>query len=841
MMVPAAPEPHDVKVSMSTAAVLRTRALLLLVSVGVSTAPPALAVPAPGDPALPAEALVLSIANRARRAAVPTDPVQAEVVAGTWAAPQPGTAVRLPDGSERRWQAAPLKDGRLEVRGAAGGYAYVPVTAAAERVMVLEASGYGMVSVNGEPRVGDAYGLGFGRIPVRLRAGVNDLLFLLGRGGLTVRLTPPKADAVLNLADVTAPDLLAGRPVDAEYAAVVLNTTAETADALAIEATIPGGDPVRTPVPALPPLGVRKVGFRVRGPAPADNEARPIALRLLRRDGPDWRELDAGQVKGTVRSPERLHKRTFRSRIDGSVQYYALLPATGGGPDKPGLVLTLHGAGVEAAGQAASYTAKPGLHLVAPTNRRPFGFDWEDWGRLDALEVLDLARHELNTDPRRTYLTGHSMGGHGAWHLGVTYPDRFAAVGPSAGWVSFRSYAGGPRAANPSPEQEMLLRATNPSDTLALARNLTPTGVYVLHGSADDNVPVGEARTMRKALAEFHPDFAYHEEPGVGHWWGKPGVSGAACVDWPPLFDFFARHALPEPAAVREVEFRTADPGVSAWCHWAGVEAQERPLLVSTVRLRHDPAKRRFACTTENVARLALDFAHLPPGQPLRVELDGQTLADVAWPAEGSWLYLARSGGRWGVIPPPGPGVKGPQRGGPFKAAFDNRVVFVYGTHGTPAENAWALAKARYDAEQFWYRGNGSIDVVPDTTFDPAAEPDRNVVLYGHADGNAAWAPLLGDGPVQVRRGAVRVGDREEGGDGWACLFVRPRPGSARALVAAVAGTGLPGLRLTDRLPYLSSGVGYPDWLVLGAAGVRGAGYFGGDWAVAAGESAWAK
>ena len=22
--------------------------------------------------------------------------------------------------------------------------------------------------------------------------------------------------------------------------------------------------------------------------------------------------------------------------------------------------------------------------VVAPTNRRPFGFDWQDWGRLDA-------------------------------------------------------------------------------------------------------------------------------------------------------------------------------------------------------------------------------------------------------------------------------------------------------------------------------------------------------------------------------------------------------------------------------------------------------------------------
>src|SRR5581483_1069083 len=152
---------------------------------------------------------------------------------------------------------------------------------------------------------------------------------------------------------------------------------------------------------------------------------------------------------------------------------------------------------------------------------------------------------------------------------------------------------------------------------------------------------------------------------------------------------------------------------------------------------------------------------------------------------------------------------------------------------------AWALAKARFDAEQFWYRGNGSVDVIPDTAFDPAKEPDRSVVLYGHADMNAAWKSLLGAAPVAVGRDRLSVGDREEKGDDLACLLVYPRPGSDRASVGVVAGTGLHGLRLTDRLPYFSSGAEYPDWTVLDPKGVRGAGYFGNDWKPAAGESVW--
>ena len=85
------------------------------------------------------------------------------------------------------------------------------------------------------------------------------------------------------------------------------------------------------------------------------------------------------------------------------------------------------------------------------------------------------------------------------------------------------------------------------------------------------------------------------------------------------------------------------------------------------------------------------------------------------------------------IVPSERSAQKGPQRYGPFKEVFRNHVVLVYGTHGTAEENAWALARARYDAETFWYRGNGSIDVLSDRTFNPAHELDRNVVLYGNA------------------------------------------------------------------------------------------------------------
>ncbi|MGC8785782.1 MAG: hypothetical protein ACP5RN_15555, partial [Armatimonadota bacterium] len=69
---------------------------------------------------------------------------------------------------------------------------------------------------------------------------------------------------------------------------------------------------------------------------------------------------------------------------------------------------------------------------------------------------------------------------------------------------------------------------------------------------------------------------------------------------------------------------------------------------------------------------------------------------------------------------------------------------------------------------------------------------------------------------------------------------------SATALVGAVAGTGVAGMRLTDRLPYFTAGAGVPDCLVLstdmltkGIEGVLAAGFFGADWGVQSGEFVW--
>ncbi len=822
----------------------------------------ALALPADAADAPPdltmSECLVLPPVGRHERSPIRTDAVEARIVSGAWVPPAEGDKVTVPGGSEVAWLAAKAgEDGWIGHAALGGGYAFWRVEADAERVMLLEASGHSLVYVNGEARAGDPYGYGFMRLPVALRQGSNDLLFFVQRGRVRAKLSAPPAPVFIDMGDSTLPDLVAGERTTTYAGVVVVNASREWAKNVQLRVRCDGltneygENLVGIPVPPIPPLTCRKVALTLKDRMTRREDV--VSTEFFLAPAPDGlTDPTVHTAELRVRAPGDARKVTFLSDIDGSVQYFGFRAAAAAdGAAQPALFLTLHGASVEGIRQAAAYQPKDWGHVVAPTNRRPFGFDWEDWGRLDALEVLHLARRRWNTDPLRTYLTGHSMGGHGTWQLAAHYPDRFAAIAPSAGWVSFASYRGHSTVAEGAGTSGILQRAAAASDTLQLSQNYLHHGVYVLHGDQDDNVPVTEARTMRSHLGGYHADFVYYERPGAGHWWGDE------CMDWPPIFEFFRWHTIPETATVRRIEFATINPGLSSACHWAAVEAQERAMAPSSIRVRLDDKSGAISVDVQNASRLRLDLDLLPMqegvfpwGREVTIRVGDQSLS---WSLpEGSLpgpVWLTRADGAWTLsATAPSLSLKGPHRAGPFKDAFRHRMMFVYGTKGTDEENTWAAAKARYDAETWWYRGNGAVDVVRDVDFDPAAARDRGVVLYGHAEMVSNWDALVGPTPIVVRRGEVRVGDRKLAGDDLACMFLRPRPDSERASVAVIAGSGMKGLRLTDRMPWFVSGAGFPDCLVVGAdmlmrggEAVRAAGFFGVDWSVERGEFAFSE
>ncbi len=805
---------------------------------------------------------------RIGRGLLNADPVQSAVINGRWQAPSAGERFPNPENPAVTdvWvEVRANTNGWFEPPAMRGGdYFYTTVNSRTERVMVLVAQGDSMVFVNGEPHAGDLYQYGYLKIPILLKAGINEFLFQCGRGRLRSELVEPKGPLFFDLSDPTLPDLVAGQRPPTWGAIVAINATTNWQRNLLVTSQIDRGKSLTTMMPAIPPLSSRKLAIQIEGRVIRTNDPGTLHVALIQRDRHRDNAWDKTETKLRIRTAEQTRRVTFQSQIDGSVQYYALKLAKPAMPEvrSPALFLALHGASVEASGHVDAYSSKTWGHIVGPSNRRPYGYDWEDWGRMDALEVLELAQRTLQTDPQRVYLTGHSMGGHGTWHIGGLYPDRFAAIGPSAGWISFQNLGG--RRTNAvtrvSPVEKLFNRASNIGDTFGWGTNFLHQGVYIVHGDADDNVPVGQARAMRDYLTKFHHDFLYHEQRGAGHWWEASDEPGAECVDWAPMFDLFAKRSIPDLQSVRHVQFTTANPGVSSTCDWVAIESQLTNLEPSHVDIQLDPWSHRFIGKTFNVARLRLDLESAPKAESLRVELDGQPYEKIPWPAKNH-LWFERRSGIWIPAREVSKADKGPQRYGPFKEAFQHRMIFVYATHGTPEENAWAFAKARFDAESFYYRGNGAVDILPDSEFNPNTEPDRCVILYGNADSNRAWDALLSKSPVQVHRGSLSVNGREKKGSNLACVFLRPRPGSNIASVAVVSGTGAVGQRAADRLPYLSPGIEFPDLTVVSANTLPGplpsdgrasapsalsnstplvcAGFFGSNWSLDTGEVVW--
>lgn len=127
---------------------------------------------------------------------------------------------------------------------------------------------------------------------------------------------------------------------------------------------------------------------------------------------------------------------------------------------------------------------------------------------LDVMAVLALMKRDFNVDADRTYLIGQSMGGGGTWHLGMKYPEVWAALAPMAPAI----YS--------SP------------DAVIAARDLP---VMVIHGDADETVDVEISRRWVAEMRELGMEHVYIEVPGGSH-------ASAGRENIHEVFAFLSRH-----------------------------------------------------------------------------------------------------------------------------------------------------------------------------------------------------------------------------------------------------------------------------------------------------------
>lgn len=708
-------------------------------------------------------------------------------------------------------------------------YLYVTYQSNKAQTAILNTRGSSSVLVNGEPHSGDLYASGWLHIPVSLKKGLNEFYIRSGFGTVAALVFADKKVS-LNTEDPTLPVLVAGQDNSSKKGAVVvINNTNKPLNAASIKAVVNGKE-VSTTVPSIPAMSSRKVAFDFDASALTAKGKYAVALTLLQNN----KTTDQHQVDIEVVNEGESYSNTFVSNIDGSLQYYGVTPQKSADKSNSALFLSVHGAGVEAIGQARAYRPKDWGTLITATNRRPRGFNWEDWGRLDALEVLNIGKQSFKPDPLKVYLTGHSMGGHGTWFLGATYADQWAAIAPCAGYPTLKEYGSHDGKIPDSTEsiiEQTLLRAGNQSDVVKLAQNYKPLGVYIFHGDSDRVVSVNYARQMRKVLGEFHADFAYNEYPGGSHWFGDHSV------DWDPLFSFFKSHSRPVDSAVNNIDFKTSSPGISATYRWATIYQQLQPLSFSRIQLVRNLQNRQISGKTDNIKILKLALNQFSKGSNISIRLDSLNTLSYTTQSDADSIYLEKNEAAWAFTKAPGLREKGPHRYGTLKEGFNNQMVFVYGTKGTKVENEWAFNKARLDAENWYYRGNGAVDIITDKEYNTGNYANRGVVLFGNAETNSAWAGLLSDAPITVTRNRIVAAGKNWQGDDLGAYFVWPLKSNPKASVAVVTGTGIKGLNAANANQYFAGGSGFPDYMIFrlgmlksGAEGVEAAGFFNNQW-----------
>lgn len=793
------------------------------------------------------EALAIKIETPNRHSLSQQDPIEYSIVTDSWKRPKVGQHLNDNDTLSKWVSINTNNNGWFNDENLKGGYLYYNYNSTSDKIMLLEAHNYYNVFVNGEPRIGNVYGnkvnyevwepnFIYSYLPVKIKKGNNNFLFQVNNGNMKAVLHEIKADAFFNVYDNTLPDLMKNESYNKFGGIVVINAKDQILKNAKIKVISSDGTETITNVPQIIPISIRKVRFNFRGKTLNSNEEK-IKVQLIIND----KIIDEQTITLRCLDDKAAYKETFVSSIDGSVQYYAVNPSLSK-DENQALFLSLHGARVEAINQAGSYANKTWGNIVSPTNRRPYGFNWESVGTLDALEVLEIAKRKFNPDKNRIYLTGHSMGGHGTWYIGANFSDQFASIAPSAGWISLWSYRASNLFNDFTKSQKLFVKAAKQSDTYSLAPNYSTLGIYILHGYADSVVSPTQPKSMINTLKNFHKDYDFHFEPNMEHWWDidetKPGTD---CTDWTPIFDFFARHSR-HLDRIREINFTTFNPGISSKKYWVEVLQQNKLFEQSNIKAEYIPTTKLFRVKTNNIKTFSLDAKelNLNDNAKIKIIVDADTL-NVS--TKNNKVYLSNAASNWEVVDKFNFAEKNPNRYGSFKDLFKNNLVMVYGTNGTKEENRDILAKVRYDSEMMWYIGNFSFEIITDKEFEPKNYSDNNILFYGNENQNSAIKKLQNNLPVKVNNNFVKIGEDILRGKNLALYFIYPKNETGNNLIGIIAGTGSIGNKLTFLRPFLKPRAAFPDVTIFNEeilqgnnTGLKAVGFFGLDWSVANGE-----
>ena len=497
-------------------------------------------------------------------------------------------------------------------------------------------------------------------------------------------------------------------------------------------------------------------------------------MEILQHRKPDWTLQTGTTVRGYV------------SAVDGSIQPYAITLPEGVNPKKANrwpLHVVLHG-------RADQMNEVNFIHRMdgKPLSRKDdqpeqtwiqldvYGrgnnaYRWA--GETDVFEAMADVKRRFRIDEDRITLHGFSMGGAGAWHLGMHHPSMWSSVGPGAGFVDYYRY----QTKDPDKPDQRLPEPQHTTlgiyDSIDYALNAFNVPVCTYGGENDPQLLAGAS--MTEAAKLLNVPIRLIVGPKMGH-----------AFDPESQKQFMAFHlensaqGKPRFGERKHIRFTTRSLRYNT-CDWLTVEEVEKVYAPSVVEARvNEDGDVDITTTNVRALRLVRDTGTdaIIDGTILecRTAADG-LLPDVFYvKTDAEWQVLDYEESRGFSSNPDRRKRYGLQ--GPIDDGFMSSFVCVRGTGKPWNENSqqwanWTLDRFSKEFAQ-WMRGD--IRIVDDSAVDDTLLATNHLILFGDPGSNALLKKIVGDLPLEWTTDHIRIGEQKWSSADHGLSLIFPNP-----------------------------------------------------------------
>jgi dienelactone hydrolase len=505
--------------------------------------------------------------------------------------------------------------------------------------------------------------------------------------------------------------------------------------------------------------------------------------------------------------------RSYRSKIDGSVQPYGLLIPEG---LKPGAKVPLHfwchGRNEKLSELAFIDGSQKNKGEFTPEgsivcflygrycNANKFA------GEVDLFEALDDIKKHYAIDEQRLVMRGFSMGGAAAWQFGTHHSGMWAAVAPGAGFAEtaefHKVFAEGKEA--PPWWEQVLWRWY---DCTTMAANLANTTTVAYSGEIDGQKQAADI--MLRYAEKEGITFPQIIGPQTAHKYHPDSK-----VEINKLVD--ASVAKGREAFPKKVRFTTYSL-VYPRTETVWVQGLEKSWERADVNYDITDAG-SLTATTKNISDFLLTFRDDQKPAVRVVTVDGQKVSE----SDGcTVLALRKVNGKWVRLSGLSDqdqkrSLTGKRAGfcGPVDHAFMSKFVFVRPTGKALNETVGTWSKSEMDRAIAQWRQvfRGDVTVVDDTAVSDAIANDANVVAWGDISSNKYLTKIADKLPLKWTAQTLEMRGQKVDAANHAPILIYPNPLTPSRYIVLNSGPTFreaAALNNSDQTPKL------PDWAVV--------------------------